>query len=73
MNKMRVTCGTCAGFGKQVYWEVVGEDQCQQREAVCDKCDGKGYTEYAVFTPEEAEAILKHCGLPTEGDEVSEQ
>jgi hypothetical protein len=28
--------------------------------------DGKGYAEYAMFTPEEANAILKYCGLNTE-------
>jgi hypothetical protein len=42
----------------------------QEEEVVCTQCNGTGYTEYAVFSIEEAEAILKHCGLTTESEEV---
>lgn len=65
---MKATCGTCAGIGK--YWKIVSEDDVsgtmKREEVVCKACNGTGYTEYAIFTPEEAKAILKHCGLSIE-------
>ena len=70
MNIMKVTCGTCAGMGKHFNWKLVGIDDVsgtmKREEVVCEECDGKGYTEYATFTLEEAKVILKHCGLSTE-------
>lgn len=38
----------------------------KKEETICETCNGRGYTEYATFTLEEANAILKHCGLTTE-------
>ena len=73
MIKQRITCGTCGGFGKHKMLEIVADGYAKWVDIPCGDCDGKGYTEAAVFTPEEAQAILKHCGLATEGDEVSEQ
>ena len=35
-------------------------------QETCGNCGGKGWREYAVFTVDEARAILKHCGLSTE-------
>ena len=70
MNIMKVTCGTCAGTGKHYNWKAVYMDDLsttvKQEEIVCKACNGKGYTEYATFTLEEAKAILNHCGLSTE-------
>lgn len=72
MKRMQVTCNNCAGIGYTVKWEVVSEDAethmgtMQSTKIVCEACNGKGYTEYAVFSIEEAEAILKHCGLDKE-------
>lgn len=72
MNTMRITCGYCAGAGYTVEWKVVSEDAetnigiAQSEEVVCKNCNGKGWTEYAVFSVEEAKAILKYCGLDSE-------
>lgn len=66
MKRMQVTCGNCAGVGYTVRWNVVGDGVAQSEEIKCENCDGKGWTEYAVFSIEEAEAILKHCGLDKE-------
>ena len=70
MNVMQVLCGNCAGVGKQINWKVVDINDnmgtMEKEEVVCKECNGKGYTEYATFTLEEAKAILKHCGLTTE-------
>ena len=63
MNTMKVTCGICCGIGKLKSWFEICEGTLQCKEAVCDQCGGNGYTEYAVFSVEEANAILKHCGL----------
>ena len=66
MNVMRVTCHYCNGIGHHRTWEVVSEGMLEARDKVCSSCGGKGYTEHAVFSVEEAEAILKHCGLSKE-------
>ena len=70
MNIMKVTCSTCAGIGKHYNWKVIDMDDVfgtmASEEVVCKACNGKGYTEYATFTIDEAKAILKHCGLTTE-------
>lgn len=68
MNVMNITCGNCAGIGKQIIWKAVDDfGMMKKEEIVCSACNGKGYTEYATFTIDEAKAILKHCGLSTEG------
>lgn len=76
MIKQQETCGTCGGTGKTVITVVdsfkfidsssgrIGSAHNEER--ICLQCNGKGYTEYAKFTIEEAEVILKHCGLSTE-------
>ena len=70
MKRMFATCGNCSGVGKTTTWTVVDLDDMtgtmQKEENFCTQCNGKGYIEYAVFSVEEAEAILKHCGLTTE-------
>ena len=70
MNVMQVFCGSCTGTGKITNWKVVDINDnmgtAVKEEVVCGACNGKGYTEYATFTLEEAKAILKHCGLSTE-------
>ena len=67
---MQVFCSSCAGTGKQINWKVVDMNDnigtMKTEEVVCGACGGKGYTEYVTFTIEEANAILKHCGLTTE-------
>lgn len=48
---------------------TISEDKesgvCEGRfeEIKCDLCGGSGYTEYIAFSIEEAEVIMKHCGL----------
>ena len=66
MNVMNVSCGNCAETGKVINWKIVSDGIAEREEIVCEACNGKGYTEYATFTLEEAKAILKHCGLSTE-------
>jgi len=70
MNVMQVLCASCAGIGKQTTWKVVALNDnigtMEREENICAACNGKGYTEYATFSLEEAKAILKHCGLSTE-------
>lgn len=70
MNVMQVFCSNCAGTGKQINWKVVDMNDymgtMEAEEVICGACNGKGYTEYATFTLEEAKEILKHCGLSTE-------
>lgn len=67
MNVMQIICGSCAGIGKNYNWKAVYmDDTMEKEEVVCAACNGKGWTEYAVFSVEEAKAILKYCGLSTE-------
>lgn len=71
MNVMQVFCSNCAGIGKQTNWKIIDANDnigtMKSEEVICEACNGKGYMEYATFTLEEAKAILKHCGLTTEG------
>jgi hypothetical protein len=57
-------------MGKYITWKVVESNDItgtmKKEESTCEACNGKGYAEYAMFTPEEANAILKYCGLNTE-------
>lgn len=70
MNVMKVTCGTCAGIGYTMEYVVLNLNDTattmHSKKKKCEACNGKGHTEYATFTLEEAKAILKHCGLSTE-------
>lgn len=64
MQRMKVTCGTCCGCGNEIRWKDIPLSNTMEREElVCGVCGGKGYAEYAVFSIEEAEEILRHCGL----------
>ena len=68
MEVMNVRCNQCDGFGIITRW-IVPDDNvhvANRSTEICEKCNGKGYTEYAVFSVEEAKAILKHCGLDKE-------
>ena len=71
MERNRVYCTDCHGTGyKKVYKltshdEATGRGTAELTEVVCESCNGKCYTDYAIFTFEEAEAILKYCGLST--------
>ena len=66
MNTMTVTCGSCAGTGTVIRYNLVSEGLAQGQEETCSQCNGRGYTEHAVFTVDESKVILKHCGLSTE-------
>lgn len=67
MQRMRQTCGSCSGLGYYTKYEQCSDNMfIQTGKVACDQCGGNGYTEYVVFSVEEAEAILKHCGLTTE-------
>ena len=70
MNTMQVTCGNCAGIGYTIDYKLTNLNDAfgtlKSEKTMCKSCNGKGYTEYAVFSVEEAKAILKHCGLSTE-------
>ena len=72
MNTNQITCGNCCGVGRTTIWKAISMDEetgigtMRSEEVVCDTCNGNGWVEYAVFSVEEAKAILKHCGLSTE-------
>ena len=72
MNINQITCDNCGGIGHITVWKVASTDEktgigtMKSEEVVCESCNGKGWAEYAVFSVEEAKAILKHCGLSTE-------
>ena len=72
MHIGRISCANCYGTGKTTEWKVVETDEeagvgrAQSEEVICTSCNGVGYTEYPVFSVEEAKAILKYCGLSTE-------
>ena len=66
MKRMEMTCGNCCGLGTTMTWVEVSDNKLVGKKALCEQCNGRGYAEYAVFSIEEAEAILKHCGLDKE-------
>ena len=72
MNIKREVCWNCRGTGKTFVYQTVAVDEttdtytAERVEVACGNCEGKGYTEQAIFSVEEAEAILKFCGLTTE-------
>jgi hypothetical protein len=65
-------CGNCAGIGHINLWVTTGDKDANGYETAnrqteeCPQCGGKGYTEYAMFTVEEAKHIMKACGIQTE-------
>lgn len=65
METIRQICGTCSGMGKVVNWKNTNEVEgiYKKNEEECCTCGGNGYIEYAVFSVEEAQAILKYCGI----------
>ena len=69
MNIIRQMCGNCAGTGEITQYITTtlkhGGIVMPFDKEECYACGGKGYTEYAMFTMEEAQAILKHCGIIT--------
>jgi RecJ-like exonuclease len=70
MEVMQITCRECGGIGHTTEFEIIDNNDTmgtlRSKEITCKSCNGKGYTKYAVFSIEEAEAILKHCGLDKE-------
>lgn len=72
MNIGRIVCCDCYGTGKTQVFKMVTIDEkngigrLESEEVICKTCNGKGYTEYPMFSVEEAKEILKHCGLSTE-------
>lgn len=71
MKTILQPCSACGGTGFLEIWEVTGEKDANgyciaaNRRQKCGTCGGKCYTEHAEFTVEEAQAILKHCGIIT--------
>jgi hypothetical protein len=70
----RICCQACYGTGKTQEWVMAetspdGTGTLKAEECVCGTCGGKGYTEYPVFTVEEAKVIAKHFGFEVIGDE----
>jgi hypothetical protein len=72
MTRIPVTCGNCGGSGHITIFRTISEDKetgvCESRfdEVDCEQCGGAGYVKYAAFSIEEAEVIMKHCGLTWE-------
>lgn len=72
MDIKQITCGNCGGMAHVINWKIISNDEqtgigtAEKEETVCAACNGKGWTEYAIFSVDEAKAILKHCGLSTE-------
>ena len=73
MNINQITCGNCGGRGRTTVWKETHVDETtsistfHSEEVKCESCNGKGWCEYAVFSVDEAKAILEHCGLSAEG------
>lgn len=74
MTRIPVTCGNCGGRGHRTIFRTISEDEetgvCEGRfeEVECEQCGGAGYVDYVAFSIEEAEVIMKHCGLTREVD-----
>lgn len=72
MDIINKTCPSCNGTGTTINWITTATAEsssfgfAQKKVDVCQRCLGKGYTEHALFSIEEARAILNHCGLSTE-------
>ena len=64
----KIGCPACSGTGKTQQWVAAeinsdGTGTCKIEECICGNCSGKGYTEYPVFTVEEAIKIAEHLGF----------
>ena len=72
MTRIPVACGNCGGRGHRTVILTISEDkeirvrEGRFEEVECDQCGGAGYLEYAAFSIDEAEVIMKHCGLKWE-------
>lgn len=69
MEIINVLCEKCAGLGYTNQHIIPSCDGMGVKieKDICDICNGVGHIEKAaVFSVEEAKAILKHCGLSTE-------
>ena len=69
MEIINVLCEKCSGLGYTKKNMILSDDGMTVKieKDICDECNGVGHIEkYAVFSVEEAKAILKHCGLSTE-------
>ena len=64
----KIGCSSCYGDGTTQQWVIaetadVNTGAFRLEECVCDTCKGTGYTEYPVFTVEEAKVIAKYFGF----------
>lgn len=72
MTQIPITCCNCRGRGHTTIFRTISEDTetgvCEGRfeEVECEQCGGAGYVDYVAFSIEEAEVIMKHCGLTRE-------
>lgn len=73
MKRIQEFCENCHGFGEVTYYKLdepmnnTGYGTAYAIREECARCGGKGYTEeYVMFTAQEAQVILKYCGLSTE-------
>lgn len=70
MKVMQITCRECGGIGHITEFEIIDSNDVtgtlRSKEVTCKNCNGEGYTKYAVFSVDEAKAILEHCGLDKE-------
>lgn len=68
MERINVACKKCSGFGYTRQNFVASDDgvTLKMERDTCEECNGLGYIEHVIFSVEEANAILKHCGLTTE-------
>ena len=68
MEVINVLCGKCSGLGYTKQKIIPNDDGMTVKieKDICDECNGAGHIEYAIFSVEEAKAILKYCGLTTE-------
>ena len=61
------SCSACGGPGKSIEYKITSMTSkggtATRTEVECPQCKGRGYTNYAEFSVEEAEAILKFCKL----------
>lgn len=66
MNKITNGCSYCAGLGYTEQRFIPcndGSNKFYTEQKICPHCNGTGKQEFALFTIEEANAILEFCGL----------
>lgn len=73
----KICCPACSGTGKTQKWVMTeanpdGTRMLKTEECICGNCNGKGYTEYSVFTVVEAKVIAEHFGFIIIGDSTNE-